>query len=132
MLDRSYRQVLDESPDGVLIESHDRISHVNRAYARLLGYSDACDLASATVSDIAHAEEQDRLMFYGRRRQEGKPAPARYEFRANRRDGSVIRFDASVWLTRIGGDVHIATVVREVPQRPGYVPFRRGAGLLSR
>ncbi len=114
MIDRSYRIVLDESPDGVLIESHDRIAYINRAYARLLGYVDAFELAGATIRQIAHQEDQDRLMFYGRRREQGKPAPTRYEFRANRRDGSVIRFDASVWVTRIGGEALITTVARAI------------------
>lgn len=114
MIDRSYRLVLDESPDGILIESHDRIAYINRAYARLLGYNSAYELADATVSDIAHAEDRDRLIYYGRRRELDKPAPARYEFRANRRDGSFVRFDASVWITRIGGEVLITTLARAV------------------
>ena len=131
MLDRDYHQVLDDSPDGVLIESHDRIAYINRAYARLLGYADTSDLAGATIRHIAHAEDQDRLMFYGRRRTEGKPAPTRYEFRANRRDGSIVRFDASVWLTRIGGDTLIATVVREILPEEHNGPCTNGLRELS-
>ena len=131
MFDRSYRLVMDESPDGILIEAHDRISYINRAYARLLGYSNTHDLAGATIRDIAHPEEQDRLSFYGRRREEGKPAPARYEFRASRRDGSVQRFDACVWTSRIGGELFTTTVVRAILDEGLDIPVIEGLKQLS-
>lgn len=131
MLDRSYRLVLDESPDGILVEAHDRIAYINRAYARLLGYTDTHDLASATIRDIAHPEDHDRLLFYGRRREQGKPAPARYEFRANRRDRSVQRFDACVWTSRIGGEILITTVVRAIIEERQQLPIIEGLKRLS-
>ena len=105
---------MDDSPDGILIEARDRIAYINRAYSRILGYAGAQDLASATIRDIAHEEERDRLAYYGRLRLEGKPVPSRYEFRAYRRDHSVALLEAHVWLTRIGSEVLIATVAHAV------------------
>lgn len=112
MVDRHYRAVLDNVPDGVLIESSDRIAFVNSAYAHLLGYSSAVQLAYATIRDIAHPEDLERLMWFGNCRRDGKPAPTRYTFRARASDARIVTFDASISHTRVDGDVLITTVVR--------------------
>src|SRR5688572_16361378 len=94
--ERHFRVVLDAAPDGVLIECGDRIAYVNPAYARLLHYPSATELSSATINEIAHPDDLDRLRWFGRCRSEGKPAPTRYTFRARARDGEVVTFDASI------------------------------------
>jgi PAS domain S-box-containing protein len=114
LLDRSFRAVLDHAPDGVLVESGAAIAYVNAAYAQMLGYPRPADLASATIGDIAHPDELDRLIFFGRCRAEGKPAPTRYTFRARARGGAVITLDASISAARSGGELLITTVVREL------------------
>lgn len=120
ILDRHFRAVLDNAPDGVLVEAGDWVAYVNSAYARLLGYSSAGELSSATIRDIAHPEEVDRLRFFGRCRAEGKPAPTRYTFRACGRDGKVVTLDASISAARAEGELLITTIVRElqVPDQP--------------
>ena len=110
--ERHFRVVLDAAPDGVLIECGDRIAYVNPAYARLLHYPSATELSSATINEIAHPDDLDRLRWFGRCRSEGKPAPTRYTFRARARDGEVVTFDASISQTRIDGELLITTIVR--------------------
>ena len=112
MRDRHYRAVLDQAPDGVLVEAGDQIAYVNEPYARLLGYRSVRDLSDATIRDIAHPEDFERLLWFGRCRAQGKPAPTRYSFRACGRAGVVV-FDASVSLTRMDGEILIMTIVRE-------------------
>lgn len=115
MLDRHFRAVLDHAPDGILVEAGERIAYVNEPYARMLGYRGLSELSSATIRDIAHPEDFDRLSWFGRCRAEGKPAPARYSFRACGR-GGVVTFDATVSMTRLDGEVLIMTVVREAAE----------------
>lgn len=114
ILDRQFRAVLDSAPDGVLVECGDCIAYVNAAYARLLGYESATELATATIGDIAHPEDLDRLRWFGRCRAEGKPAPTRYTFNACARGGSVVTLDASISAARCDGELLITTIVREV------------------
>jgi PAS domain S-box-containing protein len=114
ILDRHFRTVLDAAPDGVLIESGDRIVYVNPAYARLLHYPSTTELSCATITDIAHPDDLERLRWFGRCRSEGKPAPTRYTFRARTRGGEIVTFDASVSQTRVDGELLITTVVREL------------------
>jgi PAS domain S-box-containing protein len=113
LVDKHFRAVLDEAPDGVLIEAGERIAYVNPAYAQMLGYRSTTELASATIRDIAHPEDFERLVWFGHCRRNEKPAPTRYCFRARGRDG-VISLDASISLARMDGELMITTIVREV------------------
>ena len=111
-LDRYFRIVLDQATDGILVESGERIVYVNPAYARMLGYPSTTVLAGATIRDIAHPEDFERLMWFGSCRRNGKPAPTRYSFRARGREG-IVSFDASISTARIDGELLITTIVRE-------------------
>lgn len=116
MRDRNFRAVLDSAPDGVLIECGDAINYINPAYAHLLGYPSTTELCSATIREIAHPEDLERLRWFGRCRREGKPAPARYTFRACGRGGRVVTLDASISMSRLEGETFITTIVRELVQ----------------
>src|SRR5687768_10131099 len=114
IVDRQLRAVLDGASDGVLIECDERIAYVNTAYARMLGYPSTSELSSATIREIAHPEDLERLRWFGLCRKEGKPAPTRYTFRACARGGDVVTFDATISQTRVDGELFIMTIVREV------------------
>jgi PAS domain S-box-containing protein len=109
-----FRAVLDHAPDGVLVECGNAIAYMNAAYARMLGYEKPADLATKSIRDIALPDELDRLIFFGRCREEGKPAPTRYTFRARSRGGDVVTLDASISAARSDGDLLITTIVRPV------------------
>ena len=113
MLDRHFRLVLDSVPDGVLVESGERIVYMNDTYARLLGYSGASQMTHASIRDIAHPEDLERLIWFGRCRKDGRPAPSRYRFRACGKDERVVAFDASISRSLCGGELLISTIVRE-------------------
>lgn len=114
ILDRQFRAVLDHAPDGVLVECGDSIAFLNSAYARILGYESAADLAAGTIREIAQPEDFERLSWFGRCRAEGKPAPTRYTFRARTCAGGAVTLDASISAARSGGELLITTIVREV------------------
>ena len=83
----------------------------------MLGYPSTSELSSATIREIAHPEDLERLRWFGLCRKEGKPAPTRYTFRACRRGGDVVTFDATISQTRVDGELFIMTIVREVEVR---------------
>jgi PAS domain S-box-containing protein len=114
IVDRQLRAVLDDASDGVLIESDERIVYVNTSYARMLGYPSTSELSTATIREIAHPDDIERLRWFGLCRKEGKPAPTRYTFRACTRGGDVVTFDATISQTRVDGELFIMTSVREV------------------
>ncbi|HEX8252992.1 MAG TPA: LuxR C-terminal-related transcriptional regulator [Thermoanaerobaculia bacterium] len=114
ILERQLRAVIDNAPDGVLVESGDRILYLNPAYAQMLGYPSTSELTDATIQQIAHPEDFERLRWFGRCRSEGKPAPTRYTFRAQCRGGGLVHFDASISTIKLDGEMLITTVVRQL------------------
>ena len=112
IIDRQLRTVLDGASDGVLIECDERIVYLNNTYARMLGYPSTSELSSATIQEIAHPDDIERLRWFGKCRKEGKPAPTRYTFRARTRGGDVVTFDATISQTRVDGELFIMTIVR--------------------
>lgn len=123
IVDRHLRAVLDGAIDGVLIECEERVAYLNTAYAKMLGYPSTSELSTATIREIAHPEDLDRLRFFGKCRKEGKPAPTRYTFRACARGGDVVTFDAAISQTRVDGELFIMTLVREVEVQPTPKPI---------
>lgn len=97
----------------MLVEAGDRIVYLNAAYAQLLGYRSTTDLYTATIRDIAHEDDLERLSWFGKCRQEGKPAPTRYTFRARSRSSAIVTLDASISQTQLDGETLITTIVRE-------------------
>ncbi len=122
LIDRQLRAVLDGAPDGVLVESGDRIVYINPAYAHLLGYPSTTDLNTATLRDIAFEDDLERLTWFGTCRRMGNPAPTRYLFRARSRGGTAVSLDASISLTRFDQELLITTIVREVAVAEQPVP----------
>ena len=55
ILERHFRAVLDNAPDGVLVEARDSIAYVNAAYARLLGKTRMTAPQRRTLRDAAAA-----------------------------------------------------------------------------
>jgi len=113
-IDRQLRTVIDHVPDGVLIESHERIAYINPAYAHFLGYPSTSELEGVTIREIADPDDFERLCWFGRCRSQGKPAPTRYTFRARGRAGRLVAFDASISMARVEGEMLITTIVREL------------------
>ena len=130
-LDRHLRVLLDEAPAAILVEAGDRIVYLNDAYARLLGYRNERELAHASIRDIATEADLDRLAFFGRCRAQARPAPTSYVFCAHRRDRSIVTIDATIWTTRIDGQLLIATLARPAAPRTDPELAIPGLGRLS-
>ena len=118
MLDRHFKAVLDDATDGVLIERGDCVLYLNPAFAHILGYPSSSELTGAGINQIAHPEDLDRLRWFGACRLAGRPAPTRYSFRARKRHGEIVTLDASISVTKSGGEILITTIVRELQVAP--------------
>ena len=122
---RHLASSIDSSPDGVLMESSERIVYMNAAYARFLGYDDPGALIGQSIEAIAAPADLERLAFYGNERRAGRPAPDRYEFLGRRRDQSLIALAASVSVSLLGDTSFITTVVRPVPREVSPVDLEQ-------
>ncbi len=112
--------IFEGSRDGICVEENERIVFANRAYAELYGYESPREITGKHLSLLHSPEDNERLLAYGRRRLEGKQAPATYEFRGLKRDGKQILVEASVSVFSAGGNPYIISMERDVTERKAF------------
>ncbi len=113
-----FRDILETSRDGILVEKDERIAFMNTAYAKLFGCESPDELMGLHISELAAPDDLERLLEYGRIRARKEAAPNFYEFKIKRRDnGALVELDASV-SDFFHGDAHyIITFVRDISER---------------
>ena len=116
---------VEDTPDGVLIEAEGQVVYVNQAYARLLGYRHAPELAHRSVSALIAPSDVSRLMDFGRWRTLQRIAPSSYDFTALKSDGSTLRLHASVAASHCDGKTFITSIVRLVDAEEKSEPLDR-------
>jgi two-component system CheB/CheR fusion protein len=90
--EKRFRDLIEESVQGILIYGSGRPLFVNRACAQLFGYVSPQDMLvlDDVVADIAAPHEYARLWHYTQRLLEDGSPPMHYEFQGQRQDGSMI------------------------------------------
>jgi len=111
------RTILNASRDGIIVEDDGIIFYVNKAYAQLLGYAAPEELDGKHLSDILPPDEAERLTEYGHRRLCGERVPSIYEFKAKRKDNTLIDVEGSVSTSVVGGKRYITTAIRDISER---------------
>ncbi len=109
--------ILDASRDGIAVEEDDRIVFANRAMAELHGWTAPGELIGQHISALNSAQDNQRMVQYSRRRLRGEPAPDVYEFKGQRRDGSLVDMEASVATCELVGRACIVAIVRNITDR---------------
>ena len=96
-----YRELVDLSPDGILILCEERIVFANGAASRLLGTTGQARLIGKPTLDIIHPELRELAQrHFERQLREHAPAP-RVEMRCLRLDGEPIERRGVVELSRL-------------------------------
>jgi len=111
------RAILTASRDGIIVEDDGKVVYTNRSYAQMLGYDTPEDIVGRHISEILPPEEAERMTEFGEARLRGESPPSIYEFQAKRKDGSLIRVEASVSSSTVGGRTYITTAIRDVRER---------------
>lgn len=86
-----YRDLVESSIQGNFIVQNMRVVFANNAFVKMMGYATAeeiLDLADASV--LIAPEDRARIKDYSLARHQGDEAPAQYQVRALRADGSLV------------------------------------------
>jgi PAS domain S-box-containing protein len=109
--------MLTATRDGIVVEDRGKIVYTNKAFAQMLGYESPEEVLGRIALDVVHPEDAERMAKFGEARLRGESAPSVSEFRAQRKDGSLIHGEASVSTSTVGGKTYILTAVRDIAER---------------
>lgn len=90
--ERKYRDLVEQSLQGVIILQDFRIVFANAATAKISGFSidELLSLSPDKVKSLVHPEDQELVWGRMKARLEGKKVPPHYEFRFFHKDGGVM------------------------------------------
>lgn len=119
--DSKYRVLVENSLQGIMIAQGIplRLVYANESMGKILGYSLA-EFTSRSSSEVeALVYFEDRAVFFNRfkDRLEGKEAENTYEFRAVRKDGSIIWLEAFATLIEYNGKPAVQSMFLNIDKR---------------
>jgi PAS domain S-box-containing protein len=117
--EKKYRELIEKSLQGVIIIQDSRIVFANKALAKITGFTvkELLSLSPKKVTGLVHPEDQEIVWGRLKRRLEGKPEPPRYEYRAFRKDGSVMWMEMFVSRIDFDGRPAIQGAIIDITER---------------
>lgn len=113
-----FRNLIEGSIQGILIDRDRKPVFVNQAYVDMLGYVSADEiLALASTDPCVASHERARLKRYTKSRLKGEPAPSQYEYDAVRKDGSIVTLQNVVRCVTWKGQPAIQNTVIDITER---------------
>jgi PAS domain S-box-containing protein len=112
-----YRQLVELSPDGIVLHRDGIIAFANAAMATLLGARTPKDLVGVPVLDIVAVEHQAAIAARIRRVQQGEEPIRLVEQTLRRLDGSVVQVEAIAMRFFAEGQANVLSIIRDVSSR---------------
>jgi len=113
--EQKYRVIVEQGHDAVFIYRGDRFLFVNSKAAEITGYSRE-ELLERNIWTLLHPEDRERVKEIGRKRAEGKEAPARYTARFLTRTGEVRYGEFAVSRISFDGGYAALGAVRDITE----------------
>ncbi|MCH7769087.1 MAG: PAS domain-containing protein, partial [Nitrospinae bacterium] len=114
----NFRNLAEGSIQGILIQRDQKPLFINRAFAEMLGYESPEEIYRlGTLAPLLAPEDRKRLTAYRKARMKGDPAPAHYEGRAMRKDGSQIWLETLVSVVEWEGQPAILATGVDISER---------------
>ncbi len=112
-----YRTVIEHSNDGVAIAKGDNHLYVNKKFVEIFGYDRPEEIVGKRISVVIHPRDRERVTEFNRLRQQGNPAPSRYECEGLRKNGEAIYLEVSATKSIYRGEPVSLVFLRDVTQR---------------
>jgi two-component system, cell cycle sensor histidine kinase and response regulator CckA len=111
-----YRQLVELSPDGILVHRRGVIVYSNPVATRLLGASNPEQLEGRSVLEFVHPDSRARVLAQLQRLREGKSVPFGEE-RFVRVDGNAIDVEVAAAPVAHDGEIAGQVVIRDIARR---------------
>jgi PAS domain S-box-containing protein len=114
--EQKYRQLVEQSHDGIYIHRADEFLFVNDRLCEITGYDEA-ELLDQPAWTLIHPEDRDRAREVGRRRAAGDDVARTYEARIVTADGAVRHCEFAVRRITYEGEGASLGSVRDITER---------------
>lgn len=111
-----YRIAIESASDGIALVVHDLHVFVNRRFAEIFGYEGPSEIVGKPLSITVHPDDLNRVLEINKTRQEGKSAPARYEFKGLKKDGTLRIIEVSAVRTTYLGESASLSYLRDITE----------------
>jgi PAS domain S-box-containing protein len=115
--EETFRGLAEGSIDGIAFTEGLEVRFANAALVKMLGFESDKEIVGRPFTDFVSPEFRELMLERGRARDEGQDTPARYEFRALRKDGSQFDAETSVSATTYRGRRASQGVIRDITER---------------
>ncbi len=114
-----YRNLAEQSVQGITILTSDRLLYYNPAFRELVGYSDneLLEMTATDIWDLVHPDDRDELRKRMEDKISGRPIPPRYEYRFIRKTGDVRWVESFTSRVEYGGTSAVQTVIVDITDR---------------
>lgn len=126
-LERTYRHMVEASPDATFINRDDFIVYANPAALKMLRANSAEDVVGKSPLAIVHPDDRAAVGARIARQRAGEEMAGLFEQRFIAFDGSVIDAEVSIALTLDQGQVSRQVVARDITQRKKTAAALRGS-----
>ncbi len=114
--EQRYRELVESSPDAVVVQRNGRFLFVNPAALKLCGAESIEQLQKKTVLDMIHPDDRAAIAMSMKQGQDGHSLPLT-ETRLVRLDGQVVPVEAVGGTVYYQGKRAIQTIIRDVTER---------------
>jgi len=101
-----FRAIFENSVDAIGVALRGEHIFVNPAYLALFGYDSEEDLIKKSILELIAPSQRPKITEYVRLHAANQPAPAIYETRGLRKDGSEFDMDVNASLYELGGEFY--------------------------
>jgi two-component system cell cycle sensor histidine kinase/response regulator CckA len=123
--EQGYRTAIESCNDGVSIIQGKRHVYANEIFAAIHGYDSPQEVIGKPLDEFVHPDDFQWVQDLAIRRQRGEPVANQYEFRALRKDGTIIYLENSVAKTIYKGEAASLSFLRDITDRKRAEEQRR-------
>ena len=114
--EEKYRQLIEQSNDGVGLVQNNKIIFTNTVLTEMLGYTKD-EFEKQEFGNIVHPDELDRLLDFHYRRMKNEEVLSIYETKLLHRNGRVLEVEFNVSITSYLGETAILIMTRDISKR---------------
>ncbi|MCX5811055.1 MAG: response regulator [Proteobacteria bacterium] len=112
-----YKIAIENSNDGIVLVSGDKLQYVNRKYLDMFGYGSLEEVVGKDIAISVHPDDRDKVLALNRRRQSGHSVPSSYEFKGITKEDKIIYIEVSAVKTIYNDEPSSLAFLRDITER---------------